>query len=273
MELKNIIDTKLCRIDFSAKTKKAALERIAIIASNSKFLETIKPALVLEKITEREEMGSTGFGDGIAIPHARISGLKEFIVFILISPKGVEFDTLDQRKAHIFCVILAPEEMVNEHLEILASFSRLLSISGIKRELRSARTSEILYETIAKYSYNRFKVDTTQKLKLMIIILYYEEFMYPVLEYLIENGVKGSTIIESEGMGSYISSIPLFASFLGFMRNDKNRSKTILALIPEVRENIIFEGIERITGDLDKKDGAMIMTFNISRHKGTMGIM
>lgn len=273
MELKDILDTTLCRVDFTAKNKQNALEKIAAIAARSVHLTKISEKTVLSGIMEREAMGSTGFGEGIAMPHARLQGLDHFIVFVLISPKGVDFDTLDQRKARIFCVILAPEEKVNQHLEILASFSRLLSQSAVKRELVSARTVDIIYETVVRHTDAGTTAGKKTVMKLLVMILYYEEFMHPVLEYLLENGVKGATIIESGGMGSYISAIPLFASFLGFMRDDKNKSKTILALIPDNREDAIFSGIERITGDLDKKEGAMLMSFALSRHKGTMEIM
>ncbi|MBN2433952.1 MAG: PTS sugar transporter subunit IIA [Spirochaetes bacterium] len=273
MELKDILDTSLCRVDFSAKNKEAALDKIASIASKSAHFKNISKSEILSGIIEREELGSTGFGDGIAIPHARLKNLDDFVVFVLVSPKGIDFDSLDRRKTRIFCVILAPDEKVNEHLEILASFSRMLSISAMRREILSSRTAEIIYETIVRHSSGHARTNPNAVMKMIIIILYYEEFMHPVLEHLVENGVKGASIIESAGMGSYISAIPLFASFLGFMRDDKNKSKTILALIPDELEETIFEGIERITGDLDKKEGAMIMTFAISRFRGTMEIM
>jgi PTS system nitrogen regulatory IIA component len=94
-----------------------------------------------------------------------------------------------------------------------------------------------------------------------------------ILEFLIEQGIKGATIIESGGMGTYISAIPIFASFLGFMREDRNQSKTILFVVPEDREKRIIAGIESITGNLDKKEGAMIITTEISLMRGTMELM
>lgn len=74
-------------------------------------------------------------------------------------------------------------------------------------------------------------------------------------------------------MGTYISAIPIFASFLGFMREDRNQSKTILFVVPEDREKRIIAGIESITGNLDKKEGAMIITTEISLMRGTMELM
>ena len=110
-------------------------------------------------------------------------------------------------------------------------------------------------------------------MKLLILTLYVEDFIYSILEFFIQEGVEGANILESFGMGQYISNIPLFADFIGFMKESKNRSKTILALIPEDRIDSIIQGIEDITGDLDKKQGAMIMTLDVSFYKGTMKMM
>lgn len=273
MEILNLIDQKLIEINFHAKTKDDALRKIARIASRSPLLKSQGEEAVAAALRDREAMGSTGFGGGIAMPHARLKGISDFVVFVLISKKGIEFDSLDGKKANIFCVILAPEEMVNEHLKVLAAFSRYLSKPGFKRELLTARDGRVVYETFARHAAAAAPEAKSSKMKLLILILYFDEYLYPILEYFIEHGIRGATILESGGMGSYISSIPLFASFLGFMRDDKNKSKTILCLIPEESEKNLVDGIESITGDLDKKEGAMIMSLDLSLYKGTMEIM
>jgi PTS system nitrogen regulatory IIA component len=100
-----------------------------------------------------------------------------------------------------------------------------------------------------------------------------EEMLYHILEFFLQEGVEGATILDSSGMGQYISDIPLFATFIGFMNEKKNRSRTILATIPADREDEIVKGIEKITGDLDKKQGAMLFTIDIGYWKGTMKMM
>ena len=93
------------------------------------------------------------------------------------------------------------------------------------------------------------------------------------MEYFIQEGIDGATIVESSGMGEYISNIPLFASFIGFMNENKHSSKTIMAMIPAERQQEILEGIESITGDLDKKEGAMIFMTDVTFYKGTMKML
>ena len=82
--------------------------------------------------------------------------------------------------------------------------------------------------------------DRSQKMKLMYVILYGQKLLYGVLNFFIEQGIEGATIIESCGIGQYISSMPIFASLMVFTREDRNNSKTIMTLIPEDKEQDII---------------------------------
>lgn len=276
MEFSEKIADELVRIDFSAACKDDALRKIAELAATSPILKEIGAETLLEKLREREESVSTGIGGGIAIPHARIRGIDDFVVFVLVAPKGVDFDALDKRKVQIFFVVFAPEEEVNEQLKILASISRAMSQENLKREVLQTTSREVLLEVLGRASNKSPSSDSGTKearKKLMFVILYYEEDMREVLEFLLDQGIAGATIINSQGMGAFVSSMPLFASFLGFMREDRNTSNIVMTLIPADDEPRFVNGIEQITGDLDKKQGAMIISLDISFHKGTMNMI
>lgn len=88
MELIKIVDRKCCVVNFKASGKDDALKKIAKIAVRSPLLNGIDSAAVYRELKAREDKGSTGFGDGIAMPHARIEGMKDFLVFIIVSQKG-----------------------------------------------------------------------------------------------------------------------------------------------------------------------------------------
>lgn len=275
MNFTDKIAADLLRVDFAARTKDEALRQIASIAATSPRTGDIGEEEIYTRLAEREASVSTGIGGEIAIPHARLDGLADFVVFILVAPKGIDFEALDRKRVRIFFVVLAPEEQINEQLKILASISRALSQSNLKKELLSTNTPDILRETIARVS----EEDTAptrpedRKMKLLYIILYYEDDLHAVLEYLIDRGIDGANIIESKGMGAYVSAMPLFASFLGFMREDRNTSHTVMALIPAREEMSILKGLESITGDLNKKQGAMLMTLDLSFTKGTLSMI
>ncbi len=274
MNISEKMDIRLLRTDFAATNKDDALQQMAALAAQSPTLQDRDAAELYRYLADREAAVTTGLGNGVAIPHARINGLQDFVVFVLIAPRGIEFAALDKRRVHIFFVVFAPGERVAEHLQLLAAISRLLSQEAIRREMLKTTDPAILYEIVGRAIDQGSELpakDTT--MKLMYLILYYEDDLQAVLEFLIDQGIEGATVLESKGMGAYVSTIPLFAGMLRFMREDRNASSTIMALIPARHEKVILQGIERITGDLDTKQGAMIMTLDLSFHKGTMSMI
>ena len=274
MELFTIIDKDCCSVSLTSRTKQDVLHELAALAVRHEKLGAFGIDAIYQGLKDREAEGSTGFGDGVALPHMRLEGLDEFVVFIAMSRQGVEFDALDKKKVNLIFTIIGPAEKVNEHVQILASISRTLMTGRVKKELLAAKTAGVLYETFLRSVDQSAVGDSSKrKMKLMYVVLYLEEFLYHILEYFIQEGIDGATIIESSGMGAYISNIPLFATFIGFFNERKNQSKTIMALVPEDREHEIVEGIEKITGDLDKQEGAMIITTEVSLYRGSMKIM
>ena len=238
MDLAALINSSSCSVSFKAKNKSEAIDALAALAVRGGKTAGVSKKDLSLALSERESQGSTGFGDEIAIPHARVSGLEEFIIFIVHAPKGVDYDSLDRKKVKLFFVILGPEDKPSEHIQILAALSRSLSGTTLKKELMT--------ELFLRHAGEKHEdVPTSmEKRKLLVLILYMEEFIYHILEYFLEEGIEGATILDSSGMGKYISNIPLFATFIGFMNEQKNHSNTILATIPADREDEIIRGIE-----------------------------
>jgi nitrogen PTS system EIIA component len=268
------MDVRLMRVDFAASSKDEALRKIADIAAQSSALGAIGKDELYRHLVEREAAVTTGLGNGVAIPHARINGLKDFVVFVLVAPRGVDFDALDKKRVHLFFAVFAPGDRVSEHLQLLAAISRLLSQAPVRREMLKATDPAVLYEIVGRSIDQGAQIATKDEtMKLLYIILYYQDDLQAILEYLIDQGIEGATVIESKGMGAYVSTIPLFAGLLRFMRDDRNASHTIMTLIPARHEKVIVQGIEKITGDLKTKQGAMLMTLDVSLHRGTMSMI
>lgn len=274
MNITEKMDIRLMRVDFAASSKDAALRQIAGIAAQSPTLAGIEQDVLYAHLAEREAAVTTGLGNGVAIPHARIDGLKDFVVFVLIAPRGIDFAALDKKRVHLFFVVFAPGERVAEHLQLLAAISRLLSQAPVRREMLKSTDPAVLYEIVGRSIDPDAHIPTKDEtMKLLYIILYYEDDLQGVLEYLIDQGIEGATVIESKGMGAYVSTIPLFAGLLRFMRDDRNASHTIMTLIPARHEQVIVRGVEQITGDLTTRQGAMLMTLDVSLHRGTMSMI
>jgi len=275
MELYRILQKDCCTTELKSREKEDCLWELASLACRSPLLVGFDENFIYERLSKRENEGSTGFGDELAIPHARIEGLKEFVVLVATSGRGVRFDAVDGKRVKVIVLIIGPAERVDDHMMMLASVSSVLDRHGVKRELLAAKTAASLYETFARHSsiVSAAEGKGRRNMKMMVLVLYLDEFLHHILEFFIMEGIEGATIYDSTGMGEYISNVPIFASFIGFMNKSKTSSKVILAMIPEEREMEILEGIENICGDLDKKEGATVMTLDISSYRGSMKMM
>ncbi|MBN1782798.1 PTS sugar transporter subunit IIA [bacterium] len=267
-----LIRYQYCFPDIKESGKTELLRRMAELAAKFIQKEEIKENVIYNAILEREKQGSTGFGRGVAIPHAGLKELKHTYLFVFTSRKGIDFDAVDHKKVQLFFMLIGPENAADRHIKILATLARMLNSQPLlKRELLQCNSAGSLYEVFIR-SYDRHETDKNKltRMKLLTIILYMQEYLHDILQFLIEEGVEGATILDSTGMAEYISNIPIFMSFVNFLNEDRYHSKTIIALIPETREQAIVEGIEMIVGNLDKMDGAMIMIQDVSFYKGSM---
>ncbi len=105
-------------------------------------LRRVEPSLnrdeVIRVLQERERLGSTGIGDGVAIPHGKLRTLNRLLISFGRSVEGVDFDSMDGKPAHLFFLLVAPEESVGEHLKTLARISKLLKSPAVRKRLIEA---------------------------------------------------------------------------------------------------------------------------------------
>lgn len=103
---------------------------------------------VLKVLLERERLGSTGIGDGVAIPHGKLKDIDRLLISFGLSRGGVDFDSMDSKPAHLFFLLIAPEESVGIHLKTLARISKLLKSTAVRERLQSASGSEEIHRII-----------------------------------------------------------------------------------------------------------------------------
>jgi PTS system nitrogen regulatory IIA component len=97
----------------------------------------------------REKLGSTGIGEGIAIPHGRLKRLKRFFISFGRSIRGVDFDSVDQKPCQLFFLVMAPENSAVENLNLLGRIARLMKDPSFKKRLMEAKTRKELYHVIS----------------------------------------------------------------------------------------------------------------------------
>ncbi len=132
---------------FKASSKKQAIQALARKVSAHANLDE---RLVFDKLLERERLGSTGVGKGVAIPHARIEGLPKITGFFAKLANPIDFDSVDDRPVDLIFMLLAPEEAGADHLRALASVSRLLRDDVMCQKLRVTPDANALYAMLAE---------------------------------------------------------------------------------------------------------------------------
>ncbi|MCD6533589.1 MAG: PTS sugar transporter subunit IIA [Deltaproteobacteria bacterium] len=124
MKITDYLTSELVIAELTETGKEEALKRLATGVSGA-FSE-LSQEKILTVLRDREALGSTGIGNGIAIPHGKMAELEKIIVLFARSREGVEFASVDGQPAHLFFLLLAPENSAGTHLKILAQISRML---------------------------------------------------------------------------------------------------------------------------------------------------
>lgn len=112
----------------------------------------VDPGKALRVLKDRENLGTTGIGDGVAIPHGKMDSLKEIVIVAGRSKRGVDFESLDHKPCRIFFLVLAPEHVAGMHLRILAQISRLLSDESFRGSFLDAPDRESLWQILTSHA-------------------------------------------------------------------------------------------------------------------------
>jgi PTS system nitrogen regulatory IIA component len=148
MKISEILGKDLLVPHLQSKNKKGVLEELAgVLVARGKLRDLDQ---VVEVLLDREKLGSTGIGDGIAIPHGKIKDLNGVVASFGRSPEGVDFESLDQKPAHLFFLLVAPENSAGVHLKALARISRLLKDPSFRKRLMEAGNEEELFQIISE---------------------------------------------------------------------------------------------------------------------------
>jgi len=146
MKLSELIDEDTILPELKAKDKKEVLEEL-VDALVRREPSIDKKALV-KVLLERERLGSTGIGDGVAIPHGKFHGITHPIITLGRSRKGLDFESMDGEPAFLFFLLVAPENSASLHLKALAKIAKILKNSSFRKVLMEAPSKRELYQMI-----------------------------------------------------------------------------------------------------------------------------
>jgi len=146
MKILDILEKKSIIPELRGSTKKQVLEELI------DGLLRHKPQLDRERLMgvllERERLGSTGIGDGIAIPHGKLKDLDQLALSFGRSTQGVDFESMDGKPVHLFFLLVAPENCAGIHLRALAKIARLLKNSSVRKRLGTVATQDEIFAVI-----------------------------------------------------------------------------------------------------------------------------
>lgn len=125
--------------DLKGVTKKEVIQELTEVLKKGNKLSSVDK--IVQALLEREALGSTGIGQGIAIPHGKSDEVKGIVASFGVSKRGVEFEALDGEPVYLVFLLIAPRESAGDHLKALAKISRLLKDKFFRQALREAKSS------------------------------------------------------------------------------------------------------------------------------------
>ena len=148
MKISGLLKKEFVLEHLKAKSKQEALAELAGVFEKGEI--KCDSGAMLRVLMEREKLGSTGIGDGIAIPHGKLAGLDEIMVAFGRSREGIAFEALDGKPVHLFFLLMAPQNSAGRHLKVLAKISRMLKDGGFRKKLLEAKMHDDLVRVITE---------------------------------------------------------------------------------------------------------------------------
>lgn len=141
MQLSEFLDFEAIKTSLSGGNKRSLLQQLANIAGQRLGLDS---AAILASLSERERLGSTGFGEGVAIPHGKIEGLTRIYGLFVRLAEPIDYKALDRVPVDLIFLLLSPPEAGAEHLKALAAISRVTRHAATLEKMRGARSRDAL---------------------------------------------------------------------------------------------------------------------------------
>ncbi|MHC5155078.1 MAG: PTS sugar transporter subunit IIA [Planctomycetota bacterium] len=251
MKLTELLRSECIRVGSTVDDKAMALCEIAALAKQSGILKKIPEEMVLEALQERETLGTTAFGNGIAIPHCRMEGIHDFVVGLLTVPEGVEFEAEDGRKVHLLVFIIAPKKSRNTHIRLLSAISQACQDLSAVQAMIGASDGEQLGSLFLRAARQEVSEQVSESRNLIQVFVRDETVFREIVETLSGLENVSLTVFQGKPGSTYLPDTPLYAEF----------AKS---------ESACSRRIETITGSLLECTGVMVTIQKLSYSAGSL---
>lgn len=267
MPISRSLASESIELNASVSNADAVLHRVAELASRNALAGSIGTDSLYAALADRERLGSTGLGHGIAIPHCTIDDLNDFVVGVLVAAEPVEFGGADGKPVDLFFFIVGPTDQRNRHIKLLSAISKVASQADRTQELREARDPQRVRELLIGWLGADEEPEGTEKVLFQVFLQNLDVFE-DVLN-LLSSVVPGSiSVLETRSAGAYLFSLPLFAAF--WTEKASQDGRVILAIADRGMTNSLIRQIQEITGDPEQRTGVVVTVQDLSYAAGSL---
>ncbi|SER32532.1 PTS system, nitrogen regulatory IIA component [Nitrosomonas sp. Nm51] len=136
-------------IDLDVASKKRVFEQAGLLFENT---NQIARSQVFDSLFAREKLGSTGLGQGVAIPHGRIKGLRDAVAAVVTMKEAIPFDAPDGQPVNIACILLVPEKATDTHLQILSELAQMFSDKKFREKILHSKDVTEIHQLITDWT-------------------------------------------------------------------------------------------------------------------------
>lgn len=156
MKLADFVANDAIISDLKATTKEGAIRELIENLTRAGSLKSEETESIIAAIMKREELGSTGIGNGVAVPHTKHPSVDRMVGTVALSRNGLDFQSIDREKVDIIFLLVSPPDRPGDHLRALENISRHLRVDTFCRFLRQARSVEAIIEVLEEADENKF---------------------------------------------------------------------------------------------------------------------
>ncbi len=268
MKLSEWLRLECVKAGSSVDDKALALCEIAALAKRSPVCRKLSEEDILEALQNRETLGSTAFGNGIAIPHCRLKGIEDFVVGLMTVPEGVDFEADDGKKVSLLVFLIAPAQQNNAHIRLLSLLSQTLQNSTVVQRMIAAETDAQLAETFRQAAGLDIQTLEPTLRNLVHIVVQDEEVFKAILNAVA--GLEGISLSVHDAVNarSYLTDMALYAEF---SQNERPaRCKVITAMVERLLSNEVIRRVEGVTGSLFQCTGVMVTVQELAYAAGEL---
>ena len=255
--LANVLCRECISINAELSDKESVLVEIAAMSSKALAKSKVTEKDILTGLKDRETICSTGFGNGLAIPHCRLPQLEEFLIGVITTKEPVEFESQDGKPVCLIFFLLGPEEGKREHLHLLSELAQMCREDGAIEKLLAVNTADNLMALILDSREEKAAPASMTRLDLIHIFVQNDEDLFlSILEEITAFEATLLTVVESHDVTPILGQLPLY---MGLITGSRSKFCRIIFLgIEHNLSNEVIRRVEQQTGPLSKQEDVFL---------------